>query len=155
MPITTGKSLESESSKSLGNQMRKLNQMMKALSNDIQFSIGPTALAGTAGTLGAFSRTVTIKVTDSTGKVHDWCNYQVVSGISASLTTVATVAGQSTISLTGGNGATLNIVRGVATTVISATSGSWSAGDKAIVKVSKATIAGSTLATVKSTQTFA
>lgn len=122
---------------------KKLNMMEKAMSGDMVFSISP-ATVNRVATSAAFTRTVTIKLTDAAGNVHDWYNGTLG-------TTIADTSTAGTASITD---TTPDMVNGVCKVVVSGSAAAWVAGETNTLTLANKTILGQTVTGGTSVETI-
>lgn len=123
--------------------LKEFNLLREAIGGDLKFEITPSEVS-TPTTSEAWTRTVTIKLVNSKGKVHDWYN----GDISVSIADTS-VAGTASIS-----DETPAMTNGVCTVVISGDAQAWLADESDTLTVANLTVLGYTVTGVTSVETF-
>ena len=130
----------------LAPQLRtELHKIALGMSGDLTFVVYPATVAPSP-TSAAWTRTVRIQLEDQYGRVHNWFNKAITTGVSIADTSTA---GTASIPST-----TLTFVRGVATVVVSGDAEDWLNTETDTLTVAEATIMGYTVAAKTSVETF-
>lgn len=117
----------------------------KALAGDIVFKCTPATVAP-APRATAWTRTVYITLETADGKIHEWFNKDITTGVSIADTSSA---GTATIPST-----TLSFKQGKASVVITGSAHNWLNTETDTLTVAQATILGYTVASKTSVETF-
>jgi tetrahydromethanopterin S-methyltransferase subunit E len=126
-------------------QSDDIDMMAKALSGDIIWTVTPATTTRKA-TSAAWTRNVTVQLTDSAGNVHRWFNKAITTGVSVADTSTA---GTASITST-----TLTLVNGEATITVSGSAAAWLAAETNTLTVAAATVLGVTCAAKTSVETI-
>jgi len=130
--------LASQSSASLG-------QVIKAISGDIVMSVTPATVTPVP-TAAAWTRTVSVKITDAAGNVHKW--------LTADYATTSSIANTSSAGTASIAATTLSIVDGVADIVVSGDAESWLNSETDTLTIGNIVVAGMTVTGSTSVETF-
>ena len=130
--------LASQKSKSLG-------MLIKAAAGDIVMSISPETVAPEP-TAAAWTRTVQIKIVDSSGNVHEW--------LTQDYATTASIADTSTAGTASIASTTLSIVNGVASITVSGDEADWLDTETDTLTIGDITVMGYTVTGGTSVETF-
>lgn len=133
---------------------RYMAQKEKGMGGDIVAAATPATPGSSAAAVAAaiggaaakFTRTVTIKLQDAAGNVHDWFNGQL--GI-----TIAEVTAGDGVAAIAAGATKATFVEGVATVVVEYT-GTWALGDTSTLTLTQATVLGYTVAAKTSVDTL-
>jgi len=124
---------------------KELSLRDEALSGDMLFVVSPATVAPVP-TAAAWTRTVTVELQTAGGKLHNWFNKAITTGVSIADTSTA---GTASIPST-----TLTFVNGIASVVVSGDVADWLNTETDTLTVAQATILGSTIAAKTSVETF-
>lgn len=143
--------LNSEQSRSLGEQNKFLRLMREAMSGDLAWDASPSSVSATAGTSQAWTRTITVSLKNTSGDVHEWFNESYTSKVSAAHATEGVPTDTTSATLSVGS-ANLVFVRGVASISVSGTAGTWPDNMKDTCTIANISVIGSNLATITSVE---
>jgi len=118
----------------------------KAMAGDMLFVVTPATLVSVPTVSAGWTRTVIVELQDASGKVHEWFNQAITTGVAIADTSSA---GTATIPST-----TLTFANGKATVVITGSVHSWLNTETDTLTVAEATILGYTIAAKTSVETF-
>ena len=117
----------------------------KAMAGDLVFVVSPATLVSDPLST-AWTRTVTVHLEDAAGRIQDWFDKAITTGVSIADTSSA---GTASIPST-----TLTFVKGVASVVVSGDAQDWLNAETDTLTVAEATILGYTIAAKTSVETF-
>ena len=137
--------LSSEKSYSLGEHNKEKRLMAEGMAGDLAMVISPTTIAP-APTSSAWTRTVSIQITNTSGEVMTWLNDVYATTLSVGNTSTA---GTASIAST-----TLTIVNGVADVVVSGDAQDWLDTETDTLTIANITIMGYTVTGGTSVETF-
>ena len=123
----------------------ELAQLEKAFAGDLVFTVSPATINRVA-TSAAFTRTVRITLNSSDGKIHDWFNKSITSGVSVGDTSTA---GTATIAST-----ILTFTKGGESVVVTGSAHAWLENETNTLTIAQATILGYTVASKTSVETI-
>lgn len=117
----------------------------KAMAGDLVFVVSPATIVVDPISV-AWTRTVVIHLEDAAGRIQDWFDKAIATGVSIANTSSA---GTATIPST-----TLTFVKGVASVVVSGDAEDWLNAETDTLTVTEAVILGYTIAAKTSVETF-